>query len=102
MKKLMMLIMVIGSAVFGANGTGFSFDNSNTADNVPVIAFPDVVTGLQSDDGSVCIVYLEIIDMGRPIPTVTPAQADIIQQLPDITTLALLGLGGLLYHRRKE
>jgi hypothetical protein len=102
MKKLMMLIMVIGLAVFGANGTGFSFDNSDAADNVPVMTFPDVVTGLQSDDGSVCIVYLEIIDAGRPGPAAASAQADIIHQLPDVTTLALLGLGGLLYRRRKE
>ena len=102
MKKLMMLIMVLGLTVLAANGTGLSFNNSSAADNVPVMTFPDVVTGLKSDDGSVCIVYLEIIDMGRPIPAAATAQADLIQQLPDITTLALLGLGGLLYHRRKE
>ena len=98
----MMLIMALGLAVFGANGTGFSFDNSAAADNVPVMTSPDVAPCTQSDDGSVCIVYLEITDAGRPSPAATWAQADIIHQLPDATTLGLLVLGGLLYCRRKE
>jgi hypothetical protein len=101
MKKLMMLIMVIGLAVLAANGTGFSFDNSAAADNITMAASPDVVSGGQSDDSSVCIVYLEITDVGRPESAAAPAQADIIHQLPDAMTLALLGLGGLLYRRRK-
>jgi len=47
------------------------------------------------------MVYLKITDVGRPEPVAASAGADIIQQLPDATTLALLGLGGLLYRRRK-
>ncbi|MGD1041967.1 MAG: hypothetical protein ABR913_02755 [Sedimentisphaerales bacterium] len=102
MKKLMMFIIVIGLAVFGTNGTGFSFDNSAAADNISMANSSDVVLGIQSNDGSVCIVYLEITDVGRPGLTGAFARADIIHQLPDATTLALLGLGGLFYRRRKE
>jgi hypothetical protein len=103
MEKLMMLMMVLGLTVLAANGTGLSYNNSSAADNVPVITSQDVVLGVQSDDGSVCMLYLvEITDVGRPEPVAASAGADIIQQLPDMTTLALLGLGGLLYRRRKE
>jgi hypothetical protein len=102
MKKLMMLILVLGLVTLAANRTGFSFDNSATADNIPAVTSPDVVIGIQSDDGSVCVVYLKITDSGRQCPAATSAQADIIHQFPDATTLALLGLGGLLYRRRKE
>ncbi|MGA2678037.1 MAG: hypothetical protein ABSF37_01910 [Sedimentisphaerales bacterium] len=102
MKKLMMLIMVLGLTVLAANETELSFNNSSAADNVPVMTSPDIAIGIQPNDGSVCIVYLEITDAGRPGPAAASAGADIIQQLPDMTTLALLGLGGLLYRRRKE
>jgi hypothetical protein len=102
MKKSMIFIMVLGLTVLAVNGTGLSFNNSSAADNVPAMTSPDIVIGIQSDDGSVCIVYLEITDAGRPGPAAASAGADIIHQLPDMTTLALLGLGGLLYHRRKE
>ena len=61
-----MLIMVLGLTVLAANRTGLSFNNSSAADNVPVMTSPDIVLGIQSDDGSVCIVYLEITDVGRP------------------------------------
>jgi hypothetical protein len=102
MKKLMMLIMVLGLTVLAANGTGLPYNTSSAADSVPVITSQDVVPGVQSDDGSVCIVYVEITNTGRPEPAAASAGANIIQQLPDMTTLALLGLGGLLYRRRKE
>jgi len=102
MKKLMMLIMVLGLAVLPAERTGFSFDNSAAADNTPAVTSPDVVLGIQSDDGSVCVVYLKITDAVRPEPVAASAQLGIIHQLPDMTTLVLLGFGGLLYHRRKE
>jgi hypothetical protein len=102
MKKLMIFIMVFGLTVFAANETGLSFNNSSAAGNVSVMTSPDIAIGIQSGDGSVCIVYLEITDAGRPGPAAASAGADIIQQLPDTTTLALLGLGGLLYRRRKE
>jgi Cu/Ag efflux protein CusF len=102
MKKLMMFIMVLGLTVLAADRTGFSFDNSAAADNITIATSSDVVLGVQSDDGSVCTVYLEITDVGRPGLTGAFAQADIIHQLPDATTLVLLGLGGLLYRRRKE
>ena len=99
----MTLIVVLGLTVFGANGMVFSFDKSAAADNVPVMTPLDAVPGVQSDDGLVCIVYLEITDVSQSGPAaVSAAQADIIHQLPDTTTLVLLGLGGLLYRRRKE
>ena len=102
MKKLMILIMVLGLTVLAANRTGLSFNNSSAADNVPVMTSPDIAIGIPSDDGSVCIVYLEITDAGMSGPAAASAGADIIHQLPDMTTLALLGFGGLLYRRRKE
>jgi hypothetical protein len=102
MKKLVMLIMVLGLTVHAANGAGSSFNNSSAAGNVPVTTSPNIAIGIQSEDGSVCVVYLEIANAGRPGPAVAYAGADIIQQLPDMTTLALLGLGGLLYRRRKQ
>ena len=102
MKKLMILIMVLGLTVLAANETVLSFNNSSAAYNVPVMTSPDIAIGIQPDNGPVCIVYLEITDADRPGPAAASAGADIIQQLPDTTTLALLGLGGLLYRRRKE
>ncbi len=98
----MMFIMVLGLPVLAVNWTGFSFNNSSAANNVSVTASPDIAIGIQSDDGSVCIVYLKITDADRPGPATASAGADIIRQLPDATTLVLLGFGGLLYRRRKE
>lgn len=102
MKKLMMFIMVLGLTVLAANGTGLSFNNSSAACNVSAMTSPDITIGIQSGDGSVCIVYLETADSSRPGPAAASAGASIIQQLPDATTLVLLGFGGLLYRRRKE
>ncbi len=97
-----MLIIVLGLTVLAAGGTGLSFNNTSASDNVSVITSPDIVLGVQSDDGSICIVHIEVADAGRPGPSVAYTGTDLIQQLPDMTTLALLGLGGLLYRRRKE
>jgi len=97
-----MPIMVLGLAALPANREGFSFDNRDAADNITMVTSQNVVPAIQSDDGAVCIVYLEITDAGRPGPAVAYTGTDIIQQLPDMTTLVLLGLGGLLYRRRKE
>jgi hypothetical protein len=102
MKRTLMLIMVLGLAVLPADRTGFSFDNSAAAGNISTGTSPDVVLGIQSDDGSICVVYLEITDAVRPEPVAASAQLGIIHQLPDMTTLVLLGFGGLLYRRRKE
>ena len=62
-----MLIMVLGLTVLAANRTGLSFNNIFAADNVPVMTSQDVVPGVQSDDGSVCMVYLEITDTGSRV-----------------------------------
>ena len=69
MKKLMILIMVLGLTVLAANGTGLSFNNSSS-DNVPAMTSPDIAICIQSDDGLVHVVYLEIADSGRPGPAV--------------------------------
>jgi hypothetical protein len=102
MKKILMPIVVLGLVTLAADRTGLSSNNAATADNIPVVTSPDVVLGIQSDDGSVCVVYLKITDAGRPEPVAASAQLGIIHQLPDMTTLVLLGFGGLLYRRRKE
>ncbi len=98
----MIFIMVLGLTVLAANGTGLSFNNSSAAYNVSAMTSPDIAIGMQPDDGSVCIVYLETADLGSPGPAAASAEANIIQQLPDATTLVLLGFGGLLYRRRKQ
>lgn len=98
----MILIMVLGLTALAAKGTVLSFNNSSVADNVPVMTSPDIAIDMQSDDGSACIVYLEITDAGRPEPAAASVGSDIIHQFPDMTTLALLGLGGLLYRHRKQ
>jgi hypothetical protein len=100
MKKLMMLITVLGLTVLAVSGTGLSFNNSSASGNVSAKTSPDIVLGIQSDDGSVCVVHLEVTDAGRP--AAASAGASVIQQLPDATTLVLLGFGGLLYRRRKQ
>jgi hypothetical protein len=102
MNKAMMLVMVLGLTVLAANGTGFSFDNSSACGNVSTIKSPDIAIGIQSADGSVSIVYLEIADIGTTGPAAASAGVNIIQQLPDATTLVLLGFGGLLYRRRRQ
>lgn len=98
----MAIVMILGLAVFPAKGTGLSSCNSSATCNVSTTAFQDVVIGIRSDDSVVCIVYLETADAGASVPTAACAGADIVQQLPDVTTLVLLGLGGLLYRRRKQ
>jgi hypothetical protein len=102
MKKLLMLIIVAGLVVFAAEGTGLASGGKVAPANIPPTITPDVVIGMQADDGLICVVYLEITDSDRPSPAAAFARADILQQLPDSTTLVLLGLGGLLYRRRKE
>ena len=103
MKNTMMLIMVLGLVTLANSWAGTSSDNlASFADNSVTMTCPDVVIGIQSDDGSVCVVYLEITDVGRPAPVSASALANITTQLPDIATIMLLGLGGLLYRGRKE
>ena len=102
MKKILMLIIASGLVILVAEGTVFSSPGKAAPDNVPVVVAPDIVVGMQAGDGSVCVVYLEITGLDRPNPAAASAQADILHQLPDSTTLLLLGFGGLLYSRRKE
>mgnify|MGYP001611090000 CR=1 FL=1 len=97
MKKVLLLTMVLGLAALPADLMGLSSGNIAAADNIP-----HAVSLVLSVDGSVCIVYIEITDMDRSCPVAASVRADIIQQLPDVTTLVLLGFGGLLYRRRKE
>ena len=96
-----MLIMVLGLVTLATDWTGLSSNNIAAADNIPQATSSAIVLGIQSDDGSVCILCLEMADMSRPSPAAVWAQADIIHQLPDVPTLVLLGFGGLFYRRRK-
>jgi hypothetical protein len=119
MKKLTMIIMVLGlaagalvsaeastgtscnlesRAVAGQAGMGLPLNDNPTIDNVPLTASSAIVIGIQSDDGSVCIVYLEPINGGGQ--WAVPARGDIIGLLPDAITIASLGLAGLLLRRR--
>ena len=101
MKRTLMLIVVAGLVVLAAEGTGLSSGSKAAPDNIPATVAPEIVIGMQSDDGSFFVVRLEITDAVRPSPVAAWAQLGIIQQLPDATTLVLLGLGGLFYRRRK-
>jgi len=85
-------------AVAGQAGMGLPLNDNPTIDNVPLTASSAIVIGIQSDDGSVCIVYLEPINGGGQ--WAVPARGDIIGLLPDAITIASLGLAGLLLRRR--
>ena len=108
MKKLTALIMILGLTACGElvesalakAGTGLPLNNNPTSDNMPLTASSVVSIGIQSDDGSVCIVYLEPTDGGGQ--RAVPAQSDTIHLFPDVMTIASLGLVGLLLRRRKD
>ena len=100
MKKLTMIIMVLGLAAGAQAGMGLPLNDNLTALNVPVPASSGLVIDIQSDDGSVCIVYLEPINGGGQ--WAVPARGDIIGLLPDAITIASLGLAGLLLRRRSS
>jgi hypothetical protein len=108
MKKLTVLIMILGLTAWGElvesagaqAGTGLQFNDNPATDNVFLTASSGIVIGIQSDDGLVCIVYLEPTDgVGQ---RVVPARGDIINLFPDVMTIASLGLVGLLLRRRKN
>jgi hypothetical protein len=108
MKKLTVIIMVLGLAACAEATIGLPpavslsnpLNDSTTPDNVPSTAFSGIVIGIQSDDGSVCIVYLEPINGGGQ--WAVPARGDIFGLLPDAITIASLGLAGLLLRRRSS
>jgi len=99
MKKLTVLIMVLGLATGAQGAISLPLNDNNLAAlNVPVTEPSGIMIGIQSDDGSVCIVYLEPINGGGQ--WAVPARGDIIGLLPDAITIASLGLAGLLLRRR--
>jgi hypothetical protein len=108
MKKLTVLIMILGLTVCselvesaGAqSGTGLPFNDNPATDNVFLTASSGIVIGIQSDDGLVCIVYLEPTDGGGQ--RAVPARGDTIDLFPDVMTIASLGFAGLLLRRRKN
>jgi hypothetical protein len=102
MNKILMLMMVLGSALLSPADVESALCGSFTGENTPMAVSPDISIAVPPDCTSVCIVYLEITDVGRPGPVSASALANIATQLPDTATIMLLGLGGLLYRRRKE
>jgi hypothetical protein len=101
MNKMLMIIMVLGLALLSPANMQLAISDSPSSENAAMTVSPDSIVVL-SDSTSVCIVYFEIADIGRPSPAAASAQAGIIHQLPDVQTLVLLGFAGLLYRRRKE
>ena len=100
MKKLTVLTMVLGLAACAQAGIGLPLNDNLPALNVPVPASSGIAIDIQSDDGSVCVVYLELINGGGQ--WAVPARGDIVGLLPDKITIASLGLAGLLLRRRKN
>ena len=100
MKRILILTAIAGLIVLATEGTGFSSADKTSPDSVSATAAPDIVIGMQADDGSIYVVQLELAD--KAVPARAFLHSDIFQQLPDATTLVLLGVGGLFYRHRKE
>jgi hypothetical protein len=105
MKKLLVPIMVLGLAAF--SGAAFAqaaisprLNGNSTPDNVSLAASSDITIAIQSEDGLVYIVYLELTDVG--CQRAAPALGDIIGMLPNTMTVASLGLAGFFYRRRRR
>jgi hypothetical protein len=97
-----MLIMVLGLVLLSPVHIKSAFCDSFNCEDTTMAVSPEITIVLPSDCTSVCVVYLETADVGRPGPVSSCALANITTQLPDTATIMLLGLGGLLYRRRKE
>ena len=102
MKNILMLIIVPGLVLLSPVNTKTALCDSFPCEYAPTAVSPDISIVVPSDCTSVCVVYVEITDVGRPGPVSASAMANITTQLPDISTIMLLGLGGLLYQRRKK
>jgi hypothetical protein len=102
MNKIRMLIMVLGLALLSPANMESALCDSFASEDASTAVSPDISIVVPSDCISVCVVYVEITDLGRPGPVSASALANITTQFPDISTIMLLGLGGLLYRRRKE
>jgi hypothetical protein len=100
MKKLTVLIMILGLTAGAQAGIGLPFNDNPATDNVLLTASSGIVIGIQSDDGLVCIVYLEPTDgVGQ---RAVPVRGDTIDLFPDVMTIASLGFVGLLLRRRSS
>jgi hypothetical protein len=102
MNKILMIIMVLGLAFLSPANTQSALSDSFISEDTPMAVSSDVSIVVPSDCTLVCFVYLETADIGRPVPISVSTMANITTQLPDTATIILLGLGGLLYRRRKE
>ncbi len=100
MKKLLILTAIVGLVALVAEGSGFLSADNAAPDKVSRATAPEVVIGMQTDDGSFYVVHLELAD--KAVPAAASLNWSIIKQLPDTTTLILLGIGGLFYRRKKE
>jgi hypothetical protein len=102
MKKIAMLIMVLGLVLLWPVHMKSALCDSFACEDTTTTLLYDISIVVPSDCTPVCVVYLEIADVGRPGPVSSCALANITTQLPDTATIMLLGLGGLLYRRRKD
>lgn len=97
-----MLLTVSGLVLLSPVHMKAALCDSFTCEHTYVALSPDISIAVPSDSASVYVVYVEMTDISRPAPLSTCAAANIATQLPDTSTIILLGLGGLLYRRRKE
>ena len=102
MKRILMIKAVAGLVTLAAAGTAISSVCEKAPEKISVAAAPEIVIGMQSNDGSFYVIRLETADAVIPCPDAASMRLDILQQMPDLKTLILLGLGGLLYSRRKQ
>jgi hypothetical protein len=102
MNKIMTLIIVAGLVLLSLVHAKTAICDSLLRENTQMAVSPDVSIAVPSDCTSVCVVYVETNDLARPEPVSASALANITTQLPDIPTIMMLGLGGLIYRRRKE
>jgi hypothetical protein len=100
MNKIWMFIIVSGLVLLSPAHMQAALCDSFTCEGTFVALSPDISIAVPSDCTSVCVVYVEITDLSRPAPVSTCALGNITTQLPDTSTIMLLGLGGLVYRRR--
>ena len=98
MKKLTVLIMVLGLASGVQTETWLLRYDNPAPDNISFMASSAIAISIQYDD-SVCIVYLEPTEGSRQ--WIAPVKGDTFSLFPDVTTIASLGFVGLLLRRRR-
>jgi hypothetical protein len=100
MNKIGIFIMVFGLVLLSPIHMEAAFCDSFSSENTFVLLSPDISIVVPSDSTSVYVIYIETADISSPVPVSTCAMGNIATQLPDTSTIILLGFGGLLYRRR--